>query len=70
MKITNVLSPRGCWQGACPSLHLTDTSLVLVQGAKLAPHDRQQLTVPGQEDVVAIPKTVFDDLLHQYRDRP
>ena len=69
MKITNVISPRGCYSGLCPSLHLTDDDSVLVQGARLLPAQRDGLALPAHEEVVRIPKTVFDDLLSQYRDR-
>ena len=68
MKITNVISPRGCYSGACPSLHLTDDGSVLVQGARLRAEERPGLPVPEHEDLVRIPKTVFEDLLSQYRD--
>ena len=67
MKIIKTISPRACANGACPSFLLTDTGSVLVQGAKLAPNHRKSLTVPDHEDVVAIPKEVFDALLAQYR---
>ena len=67
MKILNVISPRGCNYGACPSIRLTDGDCVLVQGAKLPPNQRESLPVPDHEDVVRIPKAVFDDLLSQYR---
>ena len=67
MKILNVISPQGCNSGACPSILLTDADSVLVQGAKLPPGQRASLPVPDHEDVVRIPKAVFDDLLSQYR---
>lgn len=31
------------------------------------PNQRESLPVPDHEDVVRIPKAVFDDLLSQYR---
>lgn len=68
MHITKVISPRGCANGACPTLRLTDASTVIIQGAKLPPGRRQSLRVPGHEDIVGIPREVFDDLLSQYRD--
>ena len=67
MKIVKVISPRGCANGACPTLLLSDTGLVIVQGAKLAPRQRKALKVPGHEDLVSIPKEVFDGLLRQYQ---
>ena len=67
MKIVKVISPRGCANGACPTLLLSDTGLVIVQGAKLAPRQRKSLKVPGHEDLVSIPKEVFDGLLSQYQ---
>jgi hypothetical protein len=39
---------------------------VLVQGHVLPKVDKAQLTVPGHEDVVEIPREVFDDLLSQF----
>ena len=68
MKTTKVISPRGCYSGACPSLHLTDDGAVLVQGARLRAGEQPSLPVPEHEDVVRIPKTVFEDLLSQYRE--
>jgi hypothetical protein len=67
MNITRIISPAGCANGACPSLLFTDAGQVLVQGAKLAPDDRAGLEVPGHEDVVRIPREVFDALLQQYQ---
>jgi hypothetical protein len=67
MQIVKVISPRGCANGACPTLLLSDTGLVIVQGAKLAPRQRKALKVPGHEDLVSIPKEVFDGLLRQYQ---
>ena len=67
MEIEKVISPRGCLNGACPTLRLTNTGLVLVQGSKLASRLRKSLGVPGHEDLVGIPKAVFDDLLGQYQ---
>ena len=66
MKIEKVISPRGCVNGACPTLRLTDTGMVIVQGAKMAPRLRKSLRVPRHEDLVSIPKAVFDDLLGQF----
>jgi hypothetical protein len=68
MNITKVISPRGCASGACPSLVLTDAGMV-IQGAKLPAERRGSLRVPGHEDVVSIPREVFEDLLSQYRPR-
>ena len=67
MKITNVILPRNCNYGACPSLLFAEGDSVLVQGAKLSLDQRKSLQVPDHEDVVRIPKAVFDDLLSQYR---
>ena len=63
--IKTIVSPA-CAQGACPSFHLTDKGTVLVQGAKLPANPRESLDIPEHEDVVAIPKEVFDALLAQY----
>ena len=67
MTITHIISPPGCANGACPSLLFTDAGHVLIQGAKLSPPDRAGLEVPGHEDVVSIPREVFDALLQQYQ---
>ena len=67
MNITNIISPRGCASGACPSLLLTDAGTVIIQGAKLPADRRESLGVPGHEDIVSIPREVFEDLLSQYR---
>ena len=66
MKITNIILPPNCDQGACPSLVLTDDGVILIQGAKLPSADRGLLKVPDHEDVVSIPKEVFDALVAQY----
>ena len=63
MKITNVILPRNCNYGACPSILLAEGDSVLVQGARLSSSQRESLPVPDHEDVVRIPKAVFDDLL-------
>jgi hypothetical protein len=67
MKIIKQISPRGCANGACPSLLVTDTDVVLVQGLRLAKEGKHGLVIPDHEDVVAIPKVVFGELLDQYR---
>lgn len=66
MNITRIISPAGCNNGACPSIHITDCGQVLIQGARLAMQDRSGMDVPGHEDVVGIPRNVFEDLLKQY----
>jgi hypothetical protein len=50
----------------CPGIIVTDRNTVLVQGHVLPKVDKAQLTVPGHEDVVEIPREVFDDLLSQF----
>ncbi len=67
MKIIKQISPRGCANGACPSLRFTDADVVIVQGNKLAKETRKGLNIPDHEDVIGIPKAVFEDLLAQYR---
>ena len=66
MKVIEHHSPRGCANGMCPGIIVTDRNTVLVQGRVLAKDDKAQLTVPGHEDVVEIPREVFDDLLSQF----
>ena len=66
MKIIKVISPRGCANGACPSLLLTDEGGVIIQGVKLPPERREAMGIPGHEDIVRIPRDVFHDLLSQY----
>ena len=66
MNITHIISPAGCANAACPSLLITDAGQILIQGARLAAQDRSALVVPGHEDVVSIPREVFDGLLQQY----
>ncbi len=63
--IKTIVSPA-CAQGACPSLHFTDNGTVLIQGAKLPAKPRECLDIPDHEDVVALPKDMFDALLAQY----
>jgi hypothetical protein len=66
MKVIKIIAPHGCANGACPSLHLTDAGAVLVQGARLPANQRESLGIPDHEEIVAIPKAVFEDLLRQY----
>ena len=66
MKIIKTIVSPACAQGACPAFHLTDNGAVLVQGAQLAANRRKCLDIPDHEDVVALPKDVFDALLAQY----
>lgn len=67
MNIAKVISPRGCLHGACPTLRLTQTGLVIIQGAKMGARLRKSLKVPCHEDLVSIPQDVFDGLLSQYQ---
>lgn len=69
MKVIAHFSPRGCGQGLCPGIVITDRDTVLIQGNVLRKGDKSQLTVPSHEDVVEIPREVFDDLLGQYQGR-
>jgi hypothetical protein len=55
MKVIDHYSPRGCGNGMCPGIIVTDRNTVLVQGHVLPKVDKAQLTVPGHEDVVEIP---------------
>lgn len=64
MKIAKVISPRGCANGACPSILLAENGLVLIQGAKVSA--KKSLKIPAHEDVVAISREVFDSLVRQY----
>jgi hypothetical protein len=66
MKVIDHYSPRGCANGMCPGIIVTDRNTVLVQGHVLPKVDKAQLTVPGHEGVVEIPREVFDDLLSQF----
>ena len=50
----------------CPRIIVTARNTVLVQGRVLPKDDKAQLTVPGHEVVVEIPREVFDDLLNQF----
>ena len=70
MNVTKVISPRGCANGACPSLLLTDAGTIIIQGAKLQADQRKFLRVPAHEDLVGISRAVFEDILSQYRDLP
>lgn len=45
----------------CPRNHLHRRNTVLVQGRALPKDDKAQLTVPGHEDVVEIPRKLFAD---------
>jgi len=66
MSIVKTISVSACDKGACPALHVTDTGTVLVQGARVTAKPRESLDIPNHEDVVAIPKDVFDALLAEY----
>jgi hypothetical protein len=69
MNVIKVISPRGCANGACPSFLLTAEGGVIIQGDKIPPERREPMGIPGHEDIVRIPREVFDDLLSQYRQR-
>jgi hypothetical protein len=66
MKVIDHYSPRGCANGMCPGIIVTNRNTVLVQGHVLPTVDKAQLTVLGHEEVVEIPREVFDDLLSQF----
>ena len=67
MKILKQISPRGCLNGACPTILLTDANVVLIQGAIVPQADKDDHPIPAHEDVVSIPQAVFDELLSRYR---
>jgi hypothetical protein len=69
MNVVAHFSPRGCGQGLCPGIVVTDRGTVLVQGLILPVADKSKLTVPSHEDVVEISREVFEDLLGQYQGR-
>ena len=66
MKVIDHYSPRGCANGMCPGIIVTNRNTVLVQGHVLPTVDKAQLTVLGHEEVVEITREVFDDLLSQF----
>lgn len=66
MKVIDHYSPRGCGNGLCPGIIVTDRNTVIIQGRVLPKDDKAQLTVPEHEDVVEISREVFDDLLGQF----
>ena len=43
-----------CNSGMCPALYLDSTGKVFVQGTKLSSESRDELTVPGHEEIVEI----------------
>lgn len=67
MKIISHFSPKACGQGLCPGIIVTDRATVLIQGYVLPKADKSTLSVPAQEDVVEIPRAIFEDLLGQYK---
>lgn len=64
MNIKQIIRPLGCAHGGCPGLLVTDHGTVLVQGLK-SPKPAG-VDVPDHEDLVAIPRNVFDELVRQY----
>ena len=46
---------------------MTDRGTVVIQGYVLPKSDKSTLSVPSQEDVVEIPREVFEDLMGQYK---
>ena len=66
MKIVKAITPRGCTQGACPSFHLTASGAILVQGDRLPVNHRNSLAIPAHEELVSIPREVFDALVADY----
>jgi hypothetical protein len=70
MKITKVISPLGCANGACPSIVLTDSDVVLIQGVRMTAEAKAGLTIPAHEDAVSIPKHIFEELVSRYCRQP
>ena len=64
MSIKQTIRPLGCANGGCPGILVTDNGTVLVQGLKTT--QPTGVEVPDHEDLVAIPGTVFEELLRQY----
>jgi hypothetical protein len=56
MKVIDHYSPRGCGNGLCPGIIVTDRNTVIIQGRVPPKDDKTQLTVPGYADIVEIPK--------------
>lgn len=67
MNVIKSIKSHGCFNGACPGLLVTEGDLVLIQGNKVGTQRPTGVTVPDHEDLVAIPKAVFDELIAQYR---
>lgn len=54
-----------CTSGNCPTLFVTDEGTVLVQGFVVEPSERSELSVPGGEDVIAMPVEALRALVRQ-----
>lgn len=67
MKVITHYAPKACGQGLCPGIIVTDRDTVVIQGYLVPKTDKTQLTVPFNEDVVEIPRSVFEDLVGQYK---
>ena len=67
MKVIAHYSPKACGQGLCPGIIVTDRGTVVIQGYVHPKSDKSTLSVPSQEDVVEIPREVFEDLMGQYK---
>lgn len=67
MKFIAHYSPKACGQGLCPGIIVTDRDTVVVQGYQIPKPDKSKLTVPSNEDVIEIPRSVFEDLVSQYK---
>ena len=74
MRITKIIrevnleNQTNCAGGQCPGLILTEDGNILIQGNLVAPGDRRAVQVPDHEDLVQIPRAVFENLIEQYRD--
>lgn len=56
IKVINHYSTRGCGNGLCPGIIVTDRNTVRNPGRMRQKYGKAQLTVAGHADVVEIPR--------------
>jgi hypothetical protein len=66
MKVIDHYSPRGCANGMCPGIIVTDRKTIVIVGNVLSEDEKARLNMTRNEDAVEVPCATFEDLLNQY----
>ena len=66
MKVIDHYSPRGCGNGMCPGIIVTDRNTIIIVGKILPKGEKSSINISEDEDAVEIDCPTFEDILGQY----